>query len=104
MGHQKADNIEVLPNMKGIIATFDTIDSPSQKIEYVPSNGSRGRPANCYVRSEVVVWASKGRTVENQLFAKIHANPLLAGNSRTDGTQVYPEGFGGCSYPRPIQN
>ncbi len=24
MGHQKADNIEVLPNMKGIIATFET--------------------------------------------------------------------------------
>jgi hypothetical protein len=99
MGHQKADNIEVLPNMKGIIATFETIDSPSQKIEYV-SGGQRGRrPANCYVRSEVVVWTSEGRTVENKLFAKIHANPLLARKSKADEGVVFPDGFGGCYYP-----
>jgi hypothetical protein len=101
MGHQKADNIEVLPNMKGIIATFETVDSPSQKIEFIPLDKTGRQPANCYVKSEVVVWTSEGRTVKNQLFAKIHANPLLARNPKADEVVVFPDGFGGCSYPKP---
>ena len=94
MGHQKADNIEVLPNMKGILATFRKVDIPSEKIEHDPK-GERGRPVDCFVQSEIVVWTSEGRTPEGQLFARIHANP----DSRTGKGNVPPEGFGKCFDP-----
>jgi hypothetical protein len=96
MGHQKANIIEVLPNMKGIIATFNEIDIPSQKIEHDPQ-GERGRPRNCFVLSKIAVWTSEGRTPEGQLLARIHANPLLSSKFKPGKEgKSYPDGFGDC--------
>ena len=97
MGHQKADNIEVLPNMKGIIATFNRVDMPGQKIKHDPE-GRRGHtPEDCYVESEVIVWTSEGRTPRKQLFARIHANPALDSGKKSQNKQGSPIGFGDCS-------
>ena len=100
LGHQKADNIEVLPNMKGIIATFGKIDIPSTKIK----RRRQGRgPDECFVMSEVVVWTSEGRTPDQQLFARVYANPLLSPAAEDDkGSSgeiraAIPEGFGSCT-------
>jgi hypothetical protein len=102
MGHQKADNIEVLPNMKGIIATFNKVNIPSKRIEHYPEGkGRQEAPAFCFVNSEVVVWTSEGRTPESQLFARIHANPLFGPGSDSEEGKDYPDGFGQCFQPSP---
>ena len=92
LGHQKANEIEVLPNMKGIIATFDVIKTPGRKIVPDPKRGrdALGPPISCVVSSEVIVWTSEGKT-QQRLYARIHPNPKLQ-----DGESPPPRGFGDC--------
>ena len=63
LGAQKADRIEVLPNMEAIIATFETIAVPVGRVD-----GERG---NIYKDVSVVVWTSEGRTITSKS-ARIH--------------------------------
>jgi hypothetical protein len=92
LGHQKANEIEVLPNMKGIIATFDVIRTPGRKIVPDPKRdaNSLGPPIPCVVSSEIIVWTSEGKT-EQRLYARIHPNPKFI-----KGESPPPEGFGDC--------
>lgn len=86
MGNQKADNIEVLPNMKGIIARFNEVDIPDKKISNVPLKNTAGPFEPCVVYSRVVVWTSEGKTVQ-PLYVRIHPNPA---------NKLHPQGFGDC--------
>ena len=88
IGNQKADRIEVLPNMKGIIAKFEEIKLPHHTFDAMQPGGG---PPECFVRSEVIVWTSEGRT-DPPHYVYIHPNPNSAAN---DETQL-PQGFSGC--------
>jgi hypothetical protein len=57
LGHQQADSISVLPNMKGIIARFDRVRNPLS----VPEEqklGKNGQPHQIF--RTVRVWTSQG--------------------------------------------
>ena len=57
LGSQRSNKIEVLPDMNGIIATFDIID--------IPSNLSRANELKrgaCTVDVDLIVWTSEGST------------------------------------------
>lgn len=84
MGNQKADTIEVLPNMKGIVAKFKKVEIPNKKLS--PQLGGRAQDKPCVVRSNVIVWTSEGKT--KPLFVRIHPDPK---------NQQYPVGFGKCA-------
>jgi hypothetical protein len=58
LGSQRADEILVLPNMRGIIATFKQIGEPS-------------RPEPCQTFVPIRVWTSEGVTMEDSANAKI---------------------------------
>ena len=74
----------MLSNMKGIIARFDTVDIPDQKIV---SRG--GQPDSCVVRSRIVVWTSEGKTIQ-PLLVRIHPNVNY---------EDMPKGFVDCDAP-----
>jgi len=96
IGNQKADQIEVLPNMKGIIATFDEIKLPHRKFEPQNSGGGPGSGGpDCSVRSEVIVWTSEGRTNPPH-FVNIHPNPNRFSDSATDKATPVPNAFKQC--------
>lgn len=61
MGAQRSNRIEVMPNMKGIIAGFDTIKEP---LQWTPSDSGA---APCYAKVEIIVWTSEDRTKEKNL-------------------------------------
>lgn len=61
MGAQRSNRIEVMPNMKGIIAGFDTIKEPLQW------TASDSGAAPCYAKVEIIVWTSEDRTQEKAL-------------------------------------
>lgn len=93
MGNQKADNIEVLPNMKGIIARFGKVRVPDQKMSSVTPKNTTRPTAPCVVYSKVVVWTSEGKT-EQPLYVRIHPNPA---------DEDKPRGFGECYIAPPPQ-
>jgi len=102
IGNQKADQIEVLPNMKGIIATFHEIQLPQRKFEPRnfgggPGSGPEGGAPDCSVRSEVIVWTSEGRT-DPPHFVNIHPNPayLLDADSDSKTGDGIPAAFRQC--------
>jgi hypothetical protein len=77
IGSQRAYKIEVLPNMKGIIAHFKKIERPqkrilNQKDEAVYRSGT----PKCTYHAKVIVWTSEGKTVEDA-FVRIHGNNAL---------------------------
>jgi hypothetical protein len=69
MGAQKADLIEVLPDMRGIIATFDPVKEPISWEYYDKEKKERGY--KCYGDLEVIVWTSEGRTQEGR-FVRVY--------------------------------
>jgi len=83
----------VLPNMKGIIAKFDEIKLPHQTFGAMRPGGG---PPDCYVRSEVIVWTSEGRT-DPPHYVRIHPN----GNSDPNNEAPLPRGFSGCASYSP---
>ncbi len=56
LGSQRASEILVLPNMRGIVATFERIERPS-----IPAR--RGR---CQTEVPIRVWTSEGVTMEER--------------------------------------
>jgi len=60
LGSQRADEILVLPNMRGIIATFKKIEQPS-------------RPEPCSVFVPIRVWTSEGVTMDDSAQAQIYS-------------------------------
>ncbi len=63
LGSQKADQIEILPDMKGIIATFLDVKAPMQwGIEVPGYGGGPSRTNFCMADAEIFVWTSEGRT------------------------------------------
>jgi hypothetical protein len=70
MGHQQADKIEVLPDMRGIIAEFKCVKPPP------PGSPKENLP--------VTVWTSEGRTAL-QLYVSLHAfTPLIHMNNSNE--------------------
>ncbi|MDA1097739.1 MAG: hypothetical protein O2967_02050 [Proteobacteria bacterium] len=61
VGSQKADGIEILPDMKGIIARFDDVKAPLRwGIE--GRDGAQRRGNFCKAHAELFVWTSEGKT------------------------------------------
>ena len=63
VGSQKADKIVILPDMKGIIATFDEVKAPLRwgKLE-LGLDGVPRRGKLCMADLDILVWTSEGRT------------------------------------------
>jgi len=101
IGNQKANSIEVLPNMKGIIASFSEIKLPHRKFEVkmMSKSGSRGQEPVCFVRSEVIVWTSEGRT-DPPHFIRIHPNPKRDPNLERDVPGVFENCTNGPQFSR----
>jgi hypothetical protein len=92
MGSQKADKIEVLPNMKGIIARFDKVQVPDRKMNSMPDSGGSAQ-VGCHTEVGVHVWTSEGKT-EHAYPVRIFGNTIVSRDQ--DANLNEPDGFGIC--------
>ncbi|MCH5375367.1 MAG: hypothetical protein JJ992_15455, partial [Planctomycetes bacterium] len=77
LGSQRADEILVLPNMRGIIATFKTIERSS-------------RPEPCRTQVPIRVWTSEGVTMEDAAQAIIYNSELRDDDTKCGGPGRQP--------------
>ncbi len=98
LGNQKASRIEVLPDMDGIIATFDLIRAPSTRVKRDKDSG------DCVVEVGLSVWTSEGST--DPMPIKIFDNENLKSLVNKDYKYMrhYPSGFGPCYPPGPLHD
>lgn len=74
LGQQRADTIQVLPDMKGVVATFNCVHPPPGYRHYTDlaatsAGGGRSDPANRPLSANVTVWTAQGKAITQ---AQIH--------------------------------
>ena len=74
LGQQRADTIQVLPDMKGVVATFNCVHPPPGYRHYTDlaatsAGGGPPDPANRPLSANVTVWTAQGKAITQ---AQIH--------------------------------